>query len=293
MIKPSIKPSTSPLRAQLFRTFEDPTYRPPALPAVVLELEALASKVDANVDEVVRVLERDQLMAGAVMRLVGSPIHAGRGPVRSLTDAVMRLGIRTVRDSVFAAALKKRLFTATGEYGDVLARVGRHGTATAYLARIVCRHARVVEDQAFLGALLHDVGFSAVLLSVVRKKEAAPPSLLELWPEIDALHEQASKVVTKLWGLSNELSLIVANHHHEHTGTSVRVAAVVNIADYLSERFDANITGPLGADGVPLPACAISPHSVEDSRTLLGLREDAFDRITAEAAPVLAEVLSD
>jgi HD-like signal output (HDOD) protein len=288
-----VKPSTSTLRAQLFRTFEDPTYKPPPLPTVVLELQALASKLDTDVDEVVRVLERDQMMAGAVMRLVGSPIHAGRGPVRSLGDAVMRLGVRTVRDSVFAAALKKGIFTATGEYGEILARVGRHGMATAYLSRIVCRHARVVDDQAFLGALLHDVGFAAVILSVLRKKEASPPPLVDLWPEIDALHEHASKAVTKLWGLSSELSLIVANHHHEHTGTSVRVAAVVNIADYLSERFDANITGPAGADGVPLPACAISRSSVEDSRTLLGLRDDALDRITAEAAPIMQEVLAD
>jgi HD-like signal output (HDOD) protein len=288
-----IKPPTSTLRAQLFRTFEDPTYKPPPLPTVVHELEALASKLDSNVDDVVRVLERDQMMAGAVMRLVGSPIHAGRGPVRSLGDAVMRLGIRTVRDSVFAAAMKKGIFTATGEYGAILARVGRHGTATAYLARIICRHARVVEDQAFLGGLLHDVGFAALVLSVLRKKEANPPPLLELWPEIDALHEQASKAVTKLWGLSTELSLIVANHHHEHTGTSARVAAVVNIADYLTERFDANITGPTGPDGVALSACVISASSVEDSRTLLGLREDALDRITAEAAPVLQEVLAD
>jgi HD-like signal output (HDOD) protein len=285
--------SGSTLRAQLFRTFEDPTYRPPPLPSVVIELTALAAKPDADVGDVVRVLERDQLMAGAVMRLVGSPIHAGRGPVRSLSDAVIRLGVRTVRDSVFAAALKKGVFTATGEYGEILGRVARHGTATAYLSRVVCRHAHVVDDQAFLGALLHDVGFAALLLSVIRKKEASPPPLLELWPEIDALHEQASRAVTKLWGLSTALSLIVANHHHEHTGTSARVAAVVNIADYLSERFDASITGPAGADGVPLAACAISPSSVEDSRTLLGLRDDALDRITAEAAPIMHEVLAD
>lgn len=287
--------STNPptLRAQLFRTFEDPTYKPPPLPAVALQLVALASKPDVNVEQVVRVLERDQMLAGAVMRLVGSPIHAGRFPVRSLTDAVMRLGVRTVRDSVFDSALKASLFANAGEYTDIMTRVLRHGTATAYLARIVCRHARVVEDQAFLGALLHDVGFAALLLAALRKKEANPPSLLELWPEVDALHEQASKVVTKLWGLSNELSLIVANHHHEHTGNSVRVAAVVNIADYLSERFDANILGPVGEAGVRLPACAISPTSIEDSRSLLGLPEDAFDRITREAAPILAEVLHD
>jgi len=286
--------NTSTLRAQLFRTFEDPTYKPPPLPNVALELAALASKPDVNVEDVVRLLERDQMMAGAVMRLVGSPIHAGRGrAVRSLTDAVMRLGIRTVRDSVFDVALKKSVFTVAGEYSEIMRRIGRHGTATAYLARVVCRHARVTEDQAFLGALLHDVGFAALLLSVLRKREANPPALRELWPEIDALHEQASKAVTKLWGLSNELSLIVANHHHEHTGTSVRIAAVVNVADFLTQRFDAHILGPPGEDGVPLPACAIPVGMVDDSCTLLGLRDDSLDRICAEAEPLLREVLSD
>jgi len=285
--------NTSTLRTQLFRTFEDPTYKPPPLPTVALELVSLASKHDVNVEDVVRLLERDQMLAGAVMRLVGSPIHAGRGPVRSLTDAVMRLGIRTVRDSVFDVALKKSVFTVSGEYSEIMRRIGRHGTATAYIARVVCRHARMTEDQAFLGALLHDVGFAALLLSVIRKKEANPPSLRELWPEIDGLHEQASKAVTKLWGLSNELSLIVANHHHEHTGNSVRVAAVVNIADYLTQRFDAHIVGPPDDDGVPMPACAISVSSVDDSSSLLGLRDDSFDRISAEVEPILREVLRD
>lgn len=286
--------NSSALRAQLFRTFEDPTYRPPPLPAVALELSALVARQDVDVADVVRLLERDQMLAGAVMRLVGSPIHAGRGgTVRSLADAVLRLGIRTVRDGVFLVALKKSLYTVPGAYADTLSRIGRHGTVTAYLARVVCRHARVTEDQAFLGALLHDVGFAALLLSAMRKKELNPPSLLELWPEVDALHEQASKAVTKLWGLSSELSVIVGNHHHEHTGSSMRLAAVVTIADYLSERFDANIQGPPDSNGEPLPACAISASAVEDSRMLLGLREGELDRITAEAAPILAEALND
>jgi len=283
--------ATTALRAQLFRTFEDPTYRPPPLPLVALELSALASRDDVDVTQVVRLLERDQMLAGAVMRLAGSPIYAGRGVARTLTDAVARLGIRTVRDSVFEVALKKTVYVATA-YSDLMQRIGRHGTATAYLARIVCRHARVVEEQAFLGALLHDIGFAALLLAMVRKNEQ-PPSIVELWPAVDAMHEQASKAVTKLWGLSPELSLVVGNHHHEHTGTSVRVAAAVNIADFLSERFDAHIVGPPDENGVPLAACAISPASVEDSRSLLGLGVDALDRIAAEATPILHEVLRD
>ena len=213
--------------------------------------------------------------------------------MRSLTDAVMRLGIRTVRDSVFDAALKKSVFKAPPEYADIMTRIGRHGTASAYLARIVARHARATEDQAFLGALLHDVGYAALILSVMRKKDTLAPPLVELWPEIDALHEQASKAVTKLWGLSGELSLLVGSHHQEHTGNSSRTAAIITIADSMTGRFEANIVGPHGPDGAPLPACTISPASVEESRALLGLREDELDRIEAEARPILLEVLQD
>jgi len=40
----------------------------------------------------------------------------------------------------------------------------------------------------------------------------------------------------------------------------------------------------------PLPACAIAASSIEDSRTLLGLRDDALDRISADAEPILREL---
>ena len=46
--------NSSTLRAQLFRIFEDRTYKPPPLPAVALEMASLASKADVNVGDVVR-----------------------------------------------------------------------------------------------------------------------------------------------------------------------------------------------------------------------------------------------
>jgi HD-like signal output (HDOD) protein len=289
----SKSPVTSTLRQQLSKTFDDPTYRPPPLASVALELQAVASRDDVDLEHVVRLLEKDQMLAGAVMRLVGSPLYAGRGPVRSLADAVLRLGIRTVRDTVFEAAIKKSVASAPlPELGEVMARIGLHGTATAYLSRIVCRHARMHDEQAFMCGLLHDVGFFALLFSVTRKKSQDMPPLAELWPEIDALHEHASRVVTKAWGLPNELSVVVGAHHHEHTGPSARVAAAVNVADFLSSRFVANVIGPPAADGFPLPACAISEVAVLDSLSLLGLDESGLDRITADGVVVMEHVLA-
>jgi HD-like signal output (HDOD) protein len=62
------------LRHQLVRTFENPNYRPPPLPSVATEIVALGNREDVDIEDVVRVLERDEMLAGAVVRLVNSPM---------------------------------------------------------------------------------------------------------------------------------------------------------------------------------------------------------------------------
>jgi hypothetical protein len=55
--------------------------------------------------------------------------------------------------------------------------------------------------------------------------------------------------VTKLWGLPADLSAVVGYHHQLHTGTTSRIAAVVAIADNLTEQFSLQIAGPPDSEG--------------------------------------------
>jgi HD-like signal output (HDOD) protein len=148
------------LRHRLVRTFENPNYRPPPLPSVAT---SRGNREDVDIEDVVRVLERDEMLAGAVVRLVNSPMYIGRGPIRSLREAVIRVGVRKVQEVVFEAALRGGVFNLPG-YDDTMEPIRLHSTITAYLTRVVCRHARINEGNAFLCGLLHDIGFAAVLL---------------------------------------------------------------------------------------------------------------------------------
>jgi HD-like signal output (HDOD) protein len=278
------------LRTQLIKTFENPNYRPPPLPNIAIELQMLAAKEDASIEEIVRVLEKDEMLAGSVVRLVGSPLYAGRGPVRSLREAVIRLGVRTVRDVVFDASLRRGVFEVP-EYKETIAQIGRHSRATAYIARTVCKQARISEDMVFLCGLLHDIGFAAILFAAARAKVSVP--LAEMWAEVDSLHEQGSKLVTKLWGLPAELSTIVGAHHHLHTGATSRMAAVINLADHLTAQFSLAIVGPPDAEGNPMPADAVTTVEVSDSLSVLSLDEAAVQRIAAEAGPAVSAIATD
>src|SRR3954470_21390060 len=205
------------LGAQLIETFDNPEYRPPPLPGVALELMTLSNRDDATIDRVVRLLEQDEMLAGGVMRLIGSPLCSARARVRSLKEAVVRLGVRTVRDLVFETALNQGVFRLA-EYSETIEQIRRHSTVTAYISRIVCKHAKIDEEHAFLCGLLHDIGFAGLLFAVSNFEAESSPPLIQIWGEIDVLHEQASRVITKLWNLPVELQELVGHHHHLHTG---------------------------------------------------------------------------
>lgn len=280
------------LRREVITTFGNPDYRPPPLPAVAIELVNLSRNEDVELEEVVRLLERDQVLAGIVMRLVSSSLYAGRTPVASLHQAVVRIGLKKLRSVVFEATLRGGIFDVP-EYRDIAEAVSRHGTASAYITRLVCEACELDPENGFLCGLLHDVGFSALLQSVVaRRNHAEGPALSALWEDIDRLHEQATGIVTRLWGLPPEMTEVVSRHHHPEqcpTDGAMNVAAAVCVADALTERFGASIGK--SADGGQRGADGTSDASMAAARDILRLDDAKLAKIVERAQANLAEIL--
>jgi len=276
------------LREDLLIAFDDPNYRPPTLPTVALDVMKISGREDADVKEIVGLLERDEMLAATVLRLVSSPLYAARKPITSLDAAVVRLGVHAVRDAVFEVALRQGVF-GTSEYGDTVATIAKHSTLTAYLTRIVCRHARIGGELAFICGLLHDVGFAGLLLAVGHVERGAVPPLQLLWRDVDALHERASLMLTERWGLPSQVVEVVGHHHHLHTGETARIAAAVSIADHLTEYFGASVMGPM-VDGVPLPGDSVGAFDVETAIADLGMNDAQLKLILAEAERTLPDI---
>jgi HD-like signal output (HDOD) protein len=281
---------TVALRERLVSVFEDPLYRPPPLPSVAMELLAISNKADARASDVVRLLEQDEMLAGSVMRLVGSPIYSGRNTITTLKEAVVRLGFKHVRDMVFEVALRSGVFDVA-EYAETVAQVQRHSTVTAYVARIVCNKVRIDGDHAFICGLLHDVGFAALLFAVTDFDGAESPPLAQLWADVDALHERASGILARLWGLPAAMAEVVGHHHHLHTGEFSKIAAAICVADRLSRSFGADVVGPVDAQGIAIAADSVSDLDFEIARGELGLNEQKLDEIQAEAEQLVPLIL--
>lgn len=226
------------LERRIRETFASPTYRPPVLPAVALDLMHVANNPDVTVPAVVAMLEKDPVLASGVLKLCRSPLHGGRGQVRSLKEAVVRLGLKLVRDVALEVAMNARVFRADA-YGELMSDLAAHSRATAHVARIVCRYATWDAEYAFLCGLIHDIGIvtSLLVLNELPRTIERPP-LDVVIPSIAHEHEARAEIVARAWGMPDEVIWVIGHHHHIRAGSTVHpMSAIIAISDYMATRL--------------------------------------------------------
>jgi HD-like signal output (HDOD) protein len=226
------------LKETLLAFFRSPSYKPPVLPAVALELTSLTRKPTVSYEEVVQVVAKDPLLVANVLKLARSPLYGGRLRPHSLQDALNRVGISTLRDMVWQVAVGMRIFRVQ-RYASTMERLQLHSTFTAYAARAVAAEAGLSQGQAFLCGLLHDVGWSGTLVTVA-ESVPNPPSPETLFAVIDKMHAEAGQAMGALWGLSSELVEVIG-HHHQVGHADREVASLVMVlcvAEQLADELD-------------------------------------------------------
>jgi len=157
---------------RLHALFKSPTYKPPRLPEVALKLLAMMRSSDVQLRRITAVLEEDQLLAAEILRLAQSAAYASAtgAAVRSLEEALVRLGQQRTADILLEASLNQRVFRVKA-YQRQMDELRRHSTAVAHLARLVSRQTSLYDEHVFMCGLLHDVGVAGALIAFA---EAVP-----------------------------------------------------------------------------------------------------------------------
>jgi len=257
--------------AELLACLEAPDYKPPTLPVVAIELMALSAKADVDIRDIVKLLERDSLIAGRVLAQAGSAANTGGAKVTSLREATMRLGLLRIRDLVMTIALNLRVFKCDA-YAPAMERVRRHAVATANLCRTVCKYTPIEAEFAFMAGLLHDVGIAGTLLALAERKgrRKAVPDLLSIWPAVDRVHERAGEIMAKHWQLPTDIRLALSAHHQVLMGGHVHpLAATLAVANELAHDLGAGLVEkPEPEDAAADAASAARAGSVEDAAAM-------------------------
>jgi HD-like signal output (HDOD) protein len=267
------------LVAKLRETFHSPDYRAPVLPSVALELMALSRRDDVRIRDILLLLERDSLIAGGVLKLAQAPLYQRSGQVRSLSEAVTRLGLKTLADLCWNVAMNARVFRAPG-YDAAMDQLRRHSAATAQIARLIGAFVTFPDDYTYTCGLMHDAGAAAclTLLGDVPRGAERPP-LDAVWDSVMDVHQEASAVLARAWQLPTDVQLIVGHHHQPRIGGKVHpVIAAIAMAEALASE--------LGCAGGQEPEHSDSSQAARD----LGLTSADLERLRRSAETLLAEI---
>jgi len=194
----------------------------PTVPAVALAILRLAQDPRVSIERMAESLEKDPALAGKVLRFANSSYYAPTSRILSLPQAIIRIGIRRVKMLALSFSLLD-VCGQTGAHGfDFPAYWQRSLTMSVAARRIAERSTRnKVSDQAFIAALLADVGcpvlagaFPAQYRSVEKLVPVGQRELVELETNfIGVAHPRASAMILEAWRLPGEFVEAVAAHH--------------------------------------------------------------------------------
>ncbi len=290
--------------AKLLACIEAPDYQPPTLPSVAADLLSLSQQPEVDFRDVIKLLEQDSMIAGRVLKLVQSPIYSGMSKLGSLDDALVRLGLGTLRDLVMQIAMNMRVFKSQ-DYGDTMDLLRRHSMMTAHLSKVVCKYTAIEGEFAFMAGLLHDCGIAGTLLALSdRKPRGKPaPDLISIWPAVDRVHQRAAELMAEAWGLPPDIKLAVSSHHQVlMEGFAHPLSATICLADDLAHDLGFGVIPKADTQTVELSElekdCVRSHTSVDRStpKTIehavggLGLDDNQLELIRADAAKIAAEL---
>lgn len=186
----------------------------PTIPTIIAEAMRLADDPEASIQEIQRLIEKDQSVAGRLMRLANSPMLRRSRDAKTIKEAIIRIGQHRLKNSLFELFVETKLFVSK-EYADLVRALWRHSVATAILSREIAQRLAIDIDVAYLAGLVHDAGKAALLstvIDVLEGKEALPEMILER--ALKDSHELAGANVVRQWNLNEEITDAVSNHHH-------------------------------------------------------------------------------
>ncbi len=210
----------------------------PAAPEVVVRLSRLLSEEWVTAEQLAEVMALDAGISARVLRLANSVYFRGQG-VKSVDEAVLRVGVDGVRDVVFALSLLRAFKPLHLDYRSFW----RHSLAVAQTAlvlqhRALNLHAPIPE--VYAAGLLHDIGmlvldralgagYGAILAKM--REESRPLFVVER-ETLGTDHADVGGRLLEVWRMPTVLAQAVSGHHAPLEQDSA-AAQLIHLADVI------------------------------------------------------------
>jgi putative nucleotidyltransferase with HDIG domain len=228
----------------------------PSLPALYFDILKQLRSPDAPVERIGALISNDPAMTVKILHVVNSVFFGLGRQITDPTDAVIQLGLETVKSLVLSLHLFSQ-FESNPATKIEVEKLHHHSLATATTARQIARFAKRdarFSDTCFTAGLLHDIGRLILAANLSEKFAEATTRAREnkeLLAEAEqavfgASHAEVGGYMLGLWGLPTPVVEASAFHHSPGASGNRDFSplTVVHIADAFTHE------GEKDADGI-------------------------------------------
>jgi len=218
----------------------------PALPEAALKIRQAVNNPSVGSKEIIQIVQSDPVLSARLVRVANSPLYGTWREIKTLHDAVRRLGLETTKNLSFSLSVKQLFSARTSLIKKKVQEIYNESTSIAAIAYAITQSqaTRLDPEQALLSGLIQNLGLIPIL-----KYIDAHPSMMQTEAMLGSTIEHLQLPVTTLifneWNFDPEFLDIVefAQSWDRDSGETIDYCDVIIAARllYLQERDESPV----------------------------------------------------
>ncbi|GBF51866.1 signal transduction protein [Leptospira ryugenii] len=245
----------------------------PSISSVVTKVLEKLQKPDVNITDLATEISKDPAITASVIKLSNSAYYRASKPIRTVQEALMTLGTKTVKEIVLVTAAKGILAQDLNQYQLEAAQLWTASLLVAEMSSKISIHKKLGldKDLAFTSGLLCSVGkivLAQFFQPVMNDLRAELKDFKEPFPVLEKkyfgyTHMEVSEILLKQWNFPNELVDVAAHYlNPEASQVNPLLTSVVHVASILIVVSGIGID--IGGESVPLSPFALQKTGITD-----------------------------
>jgi HD-like signal output (HDOD) protein len=175
----------------------------PTLPKIALGVRS-AIEQDLPVRKIELLIQADPALASLLVKTANSALYRSRQTVTTIEQAIIRMGLRVVKNLVTSYSLKNLFTTDNQHLKQRMKQLWVHNAEVAAVCFVLARHLKRFDpEHALLLGLLHNVGVLPVL-SYARQFPDIVADEAKLDATIDDLKAEVGSIILSKWQFAEE-----------------------------------------------------------------------------------------